>query len=113
MSSGSVPKTVKVKLQGMAEAYDAVVVGVEPEKDLAVLKIPARNLPQQLIDVGTSDDLQVGQNVMAIGNPFGLDNTLTTGVVSAIGRDVNGFGGRKIKGCVQTDGAYQCIYYHV
>lgn len=107
MSSGTVPKTVKVKLQGMAEAYDAVVVGVEPEKDLAVLKIPARNLPQQLIDVGNSDDLQVGQNVMAIGNPFGLDNTLTTGVVSAIGRDVNGFGGRKIKGCVQTDGTYQ------
>jgi S1-C subfamily serine protease len=104
-ASGKVPKTVKVKLQGMAEAYDAVVVGVEPEKDLAVLKIPAKNLPQQ-IDMGTSDDLQVGQKVMAIGNPFGLDNTLTTGVVSAIGRDVNGFGGRKIKGCVQTDGEY-------
>lgn len=103
MSNGSIPKTVKVKLQGMAEAYDAVVVGVEPEKDLAVLKIPSRNLPQQ-IDVGTSDDLQVGQTVLAIGNPFGLDNTLTTGVVSAIGRDVNGFGGRNIKGCVQTDG---------
>ena len=107
-ASGKVPKTVKVKLQGMAEAYDAVVVGVEPEKDLAVLKIPAKNLPQQ-IDVGTSDDLQVGQKVMAIGNPFGLDNTLTTGVVSAIGRDVNGFGGRKIKGCVQTDGEYNFL----
>jgi S1-C subfamily serine protease len=113
MSSGSVPKTVKVKLQGMAEAYDAVVVGVEPEKDLAVLKIPAKNLPQQ-IDVGTSDDLQVGQKVLAIGNPFGLDNTLTTGVVSAIGRDVSGFGGRKIKGCVQTDGMLRfllCFVY--
>jgi S1-C subfamily serine protease len=103
MSSGSVAKNVKVKLQGMPLAYDAIVVGVEPEKDLAVLKIPAKSLPQQ-IDVGTSDDLQVGQKVLAIGNPFGLDNTLTTGVVSAIGRDVNGFGGRKIKGCVQTDG---------
>jgi S1-C subfamily serine protease len=103
MSSGSVAKNVKVKLQGMSQAYDAIVVGVEPEKDLAVLKIPAKSLPQQ-IDVGTSDDLQVGQKVLAIGNPFGLDNTLTTGVVSAIGRDVNGFGGRKIKGCVQTDG---------
>jgi S1-C subfamily serine protease len=103
-SSGAIPPTVKVKLQGSAKAYDAIVVGVEPEKDLAVLKIPATNLPPQIIDVGTSDDLQVGQNVMAIGNPFGLDNTLTTGVVSALGRDVNGFGGRKIKGCVQTDG---------
>jgi S1-C subfamily serine protease len=103
-SSGSVPKRVKVKLQGMAEACDAEVVGVEPEKDLAVLKIPVKDLPVPL-DVGMSNDLQVGQSVLAIGNPFGLDNTLTTGVISALGRDVNGFGGRKIKGCVQTDAA--------
>lgn len=103
-AQGVIPKTVKVKLQGSVQAYEAIVVGVEPEKDLAVLKIPATNLPRHIIDVGTSDDLQVGQKVMAIGNPFGLDNTLTTGVVSALGRDVSGFGGRKIKGCVQTDG---------
>jgi len=57
------------------------------------------------IDVGTSADLQVGQSVMAIGNPFGLDDTLTTGIVSAIGRDVNGYGGRPIHGCIQTDAA--------
>merc|ERR1711976_1011889 len=57
------------------------------------------------IDVGTSNDLQVGQSVMAIGNPFGLDDTLTTGVVSALGRDVDGIGGRPIYGCVQTDAA--------
>ena len=103
-ASGSIPQTVKVKLQGMAQACDATVVGVEPEKDLAVLKIQRKDLPQP-IDVGISSDLQVGQSVMAIGNPFGLDNTLTTGVVSALGRDVDGFGGRKIKGCVQTDAA--------
>jgi S1-C subfamily serine protease len=101
------PQTVKVKLQGMANAYDAVVVGIEPDKDLAVLKLPyvalsTSNLPAP-IQVGTSDDLEVGQSVLAIGNPFGLDNTLTTGVVSAVGRDVQGFGGRTIKGCVQTD----------
>merc|ERR1712224_306789 len=57
------------------------------------------------IDVGTSNDLQVGQSVMAIGNPFGLDDTLTTGIVSALGRDVDGIGGRPIHGCVQTDAA--------
>jgi S1-C subfamily serine protease len=103
----SFPQKVKVKLAGMAEASEATVVGVEPEKDLAVLKISARsksNLPRPL-DVGSSSDLQVGQSVLAIGNPFGLDNTLTTGVVSATGRDVQGIGGRPIKGCIQTDAA--------
>jgi S1-C subfamily serine protease len=103
-SSGSVSKKLKVKLAGMADAAEATVIGVEPEKDLAVLKIDARNLPKPL-DVGTSADLQVGQSVLAIGNPFGLDNTLTTGVVSATGRDVMGIGGRPIKGCVQTNAA--------
>jgi S1-C subfamily serine protease len=102
---GNLPRTVKVKLAGMAEAVDADIVGVEPEKDLAVLKLKSiKNLPRP-IDVGTSNDLQVGQSVMAIGNPFGLDDTLTTGVVSALGRDVNGIGGRPIHGCIQTDAA--------
>ena len=105
VASGRLPDKVKVKLQGMPEASDATVIGVEPEKDLAVLKIanvPLSRLPTPL-DVGTSNDLQVGQSVLAIGNPFGLDNTLTTGVVSALGRDIDGFAGRKIKGCIQTD----------
>jgi S1-C subfamily serine protease len=96
---------VKVKLAGMPEARKAVIVGVEPEKDLAVLKlVDTRNLPSP-IDVGTSNDLQVGQSVLAIGNPFGLDDTLTTGVVSALGREVNGIGGRPIYNCIQTDAA--------
>lgn len=104
---GRVPRTCKVKLSGMPKAVDAVVVGTEPDKDLAVLKIPS-SVARQIrpIDVGTSDDLQVGQKVLAIGNPFGLDNTLTTGVVSALGRDVRGFGGRTIKSCIQTDGTF-------
>lgn len=98
-----------VKLANMAEALEAEIVGVEPEKDLAVLRIvqkgPNQNRLPSPIDVGTSNDLQVGQSVLAIGNPFGLDDTLTTGVVSALGRDVNGIGGRPIHGCVQTDAA--------
>jgi hypothetical protein len=114
--SNNIAKTVKVKLHGMAQSYDAIVIGVVRENDLAVLKIPAKNLPiSSIIDIGTSDDLQVGQSVLAIGNPFGLDNTLTTGVVSALGRDVpvKGLCGRKIKGCVQTDGTYSCCVWAV
>ena len=104
LAGNRVPSSVKVKLSGMAEAYDAKVIGIEPEKDLAVLKLPSVALPEPIQVVGTSDDLQVGQSVMAIGNPFGLDNTLTTGVVSALGRDMKGLTGRVIKNCVQTDG---------
>jgi len=98
-----IPSVVKVKLAGMAEARDADVVGVEPQKDLAVLRLRRRSDLPRPMDVGTSDDLQVGQSVLAIGNPFGLDDTLTTGVVSALGRDINGIGGRPIHGCIQTD----------
>lgn len=66
----ALPRSVKVKLAGMAEPLDADVVGVEPEKDLAVLKVRnTRNLPRP-VDVGTSNDLQVGQTVMAIGTLF-------------------------------------------
>jgi S1-C subfamily serine protease len=104
-ASGNQGGTVKVKLQGMAQARDAVVVGMEPEKDIAVLRLnDTSNLPKP-IDVGTSNDLQVGQSVLAIGNPFGLDDTLTKGIVSACGRDVPGVGGRPIRGCIQTDAA--------
>merc|ERR1712176_158858 len=101
-------KTVMVKLAGMVEALEAKIVGADPEKDLAVLRIVQNGRSHRLprpIDVGTSNDLQVGQSVLAIGNPFGLDDTLTTGVVSAVGRDVDGIGGRPIKGCIQTDAA--------
>lgn len=94
---------IKVKMQGM-EAQTATIVGYEPEKDLAVLRISSKNLPTPII-VGSSSDLQVGQNVLALGNPFGLDYTLTKGVVSALGRDVDGVGGRPIKGCIQSDAA--------
>ena len=89
-------------------SWPASVVGRAPGKDLAVLRInaPARNL--QPIDLGTSKDLLVGQNVFAIGNPFGLDYTLTTGVISALDRHIEADGivtKRKINGVIQTDAA--------
>lgn len=85
--------------------YDAEVVGKYPAKDLAVLHIDAP--PDSLIPVplGSSSNLRVGQKVFAIGNPFGLDHTLTTGVVSALDRSIDTFGGRRIDGVIQTDAA--------
>ena len=87
------------------EDYQASLVGVAKEKDLAVLKIeaPASALPP--IPVGTSGNIRVGQAVYAIGNPFGLDQTLTTGVVSALGREINSQAGVPIRGVIQTDAA--------
>lgn len=95
----------RVTLRRGTEAYEASIVGAEPEKDLAVLKVKAPKEELHPISVGSSADLLVGQSVVAIGNPFGLDNTLTTGVVSALGRQVMGVGGRPITGLVQTDAA--------
>jgi len=83
----------------------AKVVGVAPEKDLAVLRIQAPANALRPIPVGTSADLQVGQRVLAIGNPFGLDQTLTTGVVSALGREIQSATRRRISGVIQTDAA--------
>eukprot|EP00299_Pterocystis_sp_00344_P013339 c6526_g1_i1.p1 GENE.c6526_g1_i1~~c6526_g1_i1.p1 ORF type:complete len:306 (-),score=82.25 c6526_g1_i1:46-963(-) len=97
--------SVKVTLRSAQHAYDATIVGVEPEKDIAVLRLSAPSSELSPVAVGTSATLLVGQNVLAIGNPFGLDYTLTTGVVSALNREVMGVGGRPIKGCIQTDAA--------
>ncbi|MBK9062473.1 MAG: trypsin-like peptidase domain-containing protein [Acidobacteria bacterium] len=85
--------------------WKATVVGVEPDKDLAVLRIGAPEAKLPPILVGTSRDLKVGQKVFAIGNPFGLDETLTTGIVSALGRTIEAVTGRKIQNVVQTDAA--------
>jgi S1-C subfamily serine protease len=85
--------------------YDAVIVGASPEHDIAVLRIhvPLR-LPRPL-PIGTSQDLRVGQKVFAIGNPFGLDYTLTTGVISALDRSIPAEDGRTIDHLIQTDAA--------
>jgi S1-C subfamily serine protease len=90
---------------GGEDAYPAKVVGVAPEKDLAVLKVDA---PAELLvplEVGRSGNLAVGQSVLAVGNPFGLDHTLTVGVVSALGREWTAPNGRTIKDVIQTDAA--------
>ena len=85
-------------------SWDAKVIGRAPYKDLAVLKIDASATVLFPIKTGNSDELDVGRKVLAIGNPFGLDTTLTVGVVSALGREIP-VEGRKIKGLIQTDAA--------
>ncbi len=86
------------------KSYEATLVGGEPNKDIAVLKIPAPAAELTPIRVlPANHKLKVGQKTIAIGNPFGLDHTLTTGVVSAIGREVNGYGGVTIRDMIQTD----------
>jgi S1-C subfamily serine protease len=85
--------------------WDAELVGVDPSQDLAVLAIEAPQHQLKPLAIGTSDDLQVGQNVFAIGNPFGLDQTLTTGIISALGREIKAENGRTITGVIQTDAA--------
>ncbi len=85
--------------------YNAQLVGVAPSKDLAVLKIKAPSHLLNPIPLGTSANLQVGQKVLAIGNPFGLDHTLTVGVVSALGREITSMTQRKIYNVIQTDAA--------
>lgn len=87
------------------KTYDADIVGVAPEKDLAVLKINVGGLDLKPLPLGTSHDLRVGQSTFAIGNPFGLDHTLTTGVVSALGREIKSLTGRPIRDVIQTDAA--------
>lgn len=85
--------------------HRAQAIGIAPEKDLAVIRL--LDSPQKLrpIPVGSSQDLQVGQSVMAIGNPFGLDLTLTTGIVSALGREIQSTPRRRISDVIQTDAA--------
>ncbi|MFV0478071.1 MAG: S1C family serine protease [Parahaliea sp.] len=93
-----------VTFQDQSE-YDAEIVGIAPGKDLAVLRI--KEAPKDLVSLplGDSSELTVGRKVLAIGNPFGLDTTLTTGVVSALGREIKASGNRTIRGVIQTDAA--------
>ena len=89
--------------------FAAKLVGAEPDKDVAVLQLVDENGAARkrvpAIPVGSSATLMVGQRVFAIGNPFGLDSTLTSGIVSALGRDMRSITGRVIRGVVQTDAA--------
>jgi S1-C subfamily serine protease len=85
--------------------HEARVVGVDPDHDLAVLQIQVGRDKLSPIVVGSSHDLKVGQKVLAIGNPFGLDHTLTTGVVSALHRSIESMTKRTIENVIQTDAA--------
>jgi S1-C subfamily serine protease len=85
--------------------WDAQVIGLAPEKDLAVLRIEAPQETLFPLPRGDSSLLEVGRKVLAIGNPFGLDTTLTTGVVSALGREIDSPNNRRIRNVIQTDAA--------
>lgn len=85
--------------------WDATLVGFSPDVDVAVLHIDAPADKLVPITVGTSGDLEVGQRVFAIGNPFGLDRTLTTGIISALGRSMTSKSNNEITGVIQTDAA--------
>jgi S1-C subfamily serine protease len=96
--------TIKVTLADRSE-HQAKIVGADPDHDLAVLQIKVPENLMEPLAVGASHDLRVGQKVLAIGNPFGLDHTLTTGVVSALGRTIKSMSNRTIEGVIQTDAA--------
>ncbi|WP_455244423.1 S1C family serine protease [Petrachloros mirabilis] len=96
--------SIKVTLADRSE-YRAALIGADPDHDLAVLQIQAPDEALVPVTVGTSSDLRVGQKVLAIGNPFGLDHSLTTGVVSALGRTIKSMSNRTIEGVIQTDAA--------
>jgi len=90
---------------GDNSVYKGIMVGAAPDKDIAVLQISAPAEELQPIPLGDSETLQVGQKVFAIGNPFGLDHTITSGIVSALDREITAVTGRTIQGVIQTDAA--------
>ena len=97
-------RALRVTFQGQ-KTFDGRLVGVEPRKDIAVLEVDAPRDLLKPITIAQHANLDVGQKAIAIGNPFGLDHTLTTGVISALGRQVHGVGGVTIRDMIQTDAA--------
>jgi S1-C subfamily serine protease len=104
VGSGGDSAEYLVRLADHSE-WEAEVVGLAPGRDLAVLRIDAPRDKLAPLTLGDSADLAVGQKVLALGNPFGLDQTLTIGIVSALGRDLQSPDGRTIKDVIQTDAA--------
>lgn len=92
-----------IKFHNSKKKYKAKLVGHERNKDIAILKLST--LPKDLrpVKLGNSSDISVGQKALAIGNPFGLDNTITQGIISAKGRSIKGIGGVEIFDMIQTD----------
>jgi len=97
-------RALRVTFQNQ-KTFDGTLVGVEPRKDIAVIKVDAPRELLKPVAIAQHTSLEVGQKAIAIGNPFGLDHTLTTGVVSALGRQVHGVGGVTIRDMIQTDAA--------
>lgn len=103
VDSGRAQGRYSVTLQSQ-KTYDAELIGGDPNKDVAVLKLLNCHEPLTPLPVLPAEEkLEVGQTAIAIGNPFGLDHTLTTGVISALGREVQGYGGVTIRDMIQTD----------
>jgi S1-C subfamily serine protease len=96
-------REIQVVMNG--KPYDAEVVGTDADQDVAILKIDAPASELYPVPVGTSDNLQVGQRVYTLGNPFGLEGTLTTGIISNINRTLPSRTGREMKSIIQTDAA--------
>lgn len=90
---------------GAGDLLRAEIIGSAPDYDLAVLRVRGANRTYQPVPLGSSADLQVGQTVFAIGNPYGLSRTLTQGLVSAVERRLPTSGGREVRGVIQTDAA--------
>jgi putative serine protease PepD len=88
---------------GADKVYTAKVIGGDPDTDLAIIKIESPPDGLTVVPLGDSDQLVVGQKVLAIGNPFGLDRTLTTGVISGLQRPIRARNGRPIDAAIQTD----------
>jgi 2-alkenal reductase len=97
-------RRVRARLDS-GEAVDARVVGVAPDYDLAVVRLAETRAGFRPIPIGSSAELEVGQAVFAIGNPFGLSRTLTTGIISALDRRLPTASRREIRGVIQTDAA--------
>jgi serine protease Do len=88
------------------EVYSAMLIGARPDQDIAILKIETdekKSFPY--IPISKVDELFIGETVIAVGNPFGLENTVTVGVVSAVGREINVDNNRVLRGLIQTDAA--------
>jgi len=95
---------IEVALQD-GRRFSADIVGADPDHDLAVLRVPVGRFKIKPTMIGSSKNLEVGQKVLAIGNPFGLDSTLTTGIISALGRTIQSMTKRYIHNVIQTDAA--------
>jgi S1-C subfamily serine protease len=96
---------VSVKLGASEESYDAEVVGADPATDVALLKVDAPAEELHPLTLGRSADVEVGDPVVAIGNPFGLDRTVTSGIISALQRQIQAPNGFSISHVLQTDAA--------